>query len=116
MNDTEPSALELESAVARFRVAISDWELSSGELAELLGLEGGGPVDHLLGGKLDVDAETRLRLATEVAHLMDMLWEPAASRSWLRDDEDDDVTPLKFMSAGVTELRAMRAALAGRLS
>lgn len=106
-------AEELALARVRFLASVEHWRMDRAELAALLGLPadgGGDPMERVLG----VDAETRMRLATEVARGLDRVFPPDVLLEWLRDDEDDEVTPLAFMSRGATELRAMRAAAAAR--
>ena len=113
MAGLDPGAQELAAARSRFDVVTSDWGLSPSEVAALLGLppEASLAVD---GGSLAVDAETRMRLFVEVARLLEKVIGPDLLE-WLRDDEDGEVTPLAFMSRGVVELRAMRAAASARL-
>lgn len=109
-----PGEMELRLVVSRFREAVADWDLSPEETGALLGGASGAEEEDPLRRELGVEAETRLRLVIEVAHGLDRMFGPAELRAWLRDDEDGEVTPLEFISRGVTELRAMRAAIAAR--
>ena len=108
-------ALDIRLVRARFVEAVSHWRLADAETEALLGvtLPVGGDLCHL---DLGEDAEARMRLAIDVAHGLDRIFAEEVLLEWLRDDEDDMLTPLAFMSRGVTELRAMRAAAAARAS
>ena len=106
--------VELSLAKSRFAEVADHWGLDAAEAAALLGLAACDPDLDLLAGTMTVEVETRLRLVTEVARGLDRIFDPPVLLEWLRDDEDDEVTPLAFMSRGVTELRAMRAAAAAR--
>lgn len=107
---------ELRAVKERFTVLTKHWLLDSAEAAALIGLPtphvGGDPLAEPLGQ----DVETRLRLAIEVAGELDRALPPGVLLEWLRDDEDDNEAPLAFMSRGVLQLRAMRAAAVARSS
>ena len=107
------SMAELRAAKVRFGAVSLDWGLTPDEQAALLGLARPAEPD-LTREELGVEAETRMRLLVEVAGALDDLLGPALL-DWLRDDEDDQLSPLAFMSQGVAELRAMRAAAGARL-
>ena len=114
MSMSEHGAEELRLVRARFRKVAAAWRLEPVEMAGLLGMpdlpQGCDPSEV----SLSEDGETRMRLVIEAARELDALFEAEDLLDWLRDDEDDEITPLTFMSRGPVEIRAMRAAAAAR--
>ena len=108
--------VELRLAKVRFAHAVAHWRMDAVETAALLGLPTPPAGVDPLRTTLSEDAERRLRVATDVAHGLDAVFDERTLLDWLRDGFDEEVTPLAFMSRGVTELRAMRAAAAMRAS
>ena len=97
--------MELRAITDLFGSVADSWRLSRRERAELLG---DGDTKNV--GVLDRDAEHRMRLVVAIDALLAQGMGRGLLLSWLRDPDRDGVTPLAFMSASITHLRAMRVA------
>lgn len=107
---SDAAGAELASMRCRFSALVADWGLTPCEVGALLGV--GSPVSGPPPG--DGAAEMRMRIFIDAARELERVLPADVLLVWLRDDEDGEVTPLAFMSRGVVELRAMRAAAAAR--
>lgn len=102
---------------ARFRALVAEWKLGRQQVAKLLDL---GP--ELLGLDLvpqnySQATEHRMRLLVEIRDILPSLFGDLREvQWWVRGSfqEDEELTPLAFMSAGVENLRALRRAILAR--
>jgi hypothetical protein len=105
---------ELGGARARFATVVAKWRLDANATAALVGLDGDwtGALLMEIVGAVNASGEACMRLACEVDALLYKLVPAAEVAGWLRTPavgyEDDLVTPLKALSTGPGELRALR--------
>ena len=104
--------IEVRAVMDRFAALVEDWDLDAAEVAGLLALGESGQLPA--APPLPAETEHRMRLLVELDRDLRAALSPGALRDWLHTDRSHDgVTPVSFLSGGLVNIRAMRAAARG---